>query len=175
MISKDTKEMILVLMACTVCVLSILLSVFIIEEKKDEIKIPETQEKPAETSQDILRHPRKLPEAPVDRVRKVFDAVCQVESNGNTRAYNASEDAKGIAQIRPIMVKDVNRIVRQEMFKHNDAWDKESSYKMFRIYVRHYYPNGTPEIWARAWNGGPRGPHKSSTERYGKKVIAVMN
>jgi hypothetical protein len=38
-------------------------------------------------------------------------AVIQVESRGNENAYCRKEDAVGCLQIRPIMVREVNRVL----------------------------------------------------------------
>ena len=40
------------------------------------------------------------------------EAVIQVESRGNDLAYNERENAVGCLQIRPIMVKEVNRVLK---------------------------------------------------------------
>ena len=47
-------------------------------------------------------------------------AIIQVESGGDTLAYNAKEDAVGCLQIRPIMVREVNRLVGKDSFTLDD-------------------------------------------------------
>jgi len=103
-----------------------------------------------------------------------FRAICIIESNGRFDAVGDKGAAVGIAQIHKILVDDVNRIQRKEHFVYSDRLSPEVSYKMFRIYVRHYAPNGGPEQWSRIWNGGPCGVKKSSTLRYWEKVHAEM-
>jgi len=101
---------------------------------------------------------------------QLWHAVCQVESGGNPKAHAKGEDARGIAQIRAIMVKDVNRILGHAKYTHDDAWDPVKSREMFDVYLDHYWPGGTAEECARAWNGGPRGPSKPATADYWRKV-----
>ena len=109
-----------------------------------------------------------------DELSRTWRAVCAVESGGNTLAYNDSEKAVGIAQIRPIMVADVNRFSTVK-YQHSDAWDPEKSYEIFRAYCLHYFPKGSSEQWARAWNGGPKGPGKSATLGYWRRVQFHMS
>ena len=107
------------------------------------------------------------------RLDRLFYAVSQVESGNDPEAHNKREDARGIIQIRSIMVRDVNRILGKDKYTHNDAWNKTKSKEMFRIYLMHYHKNGTDEDWAKSWNGVPRGPQKQSTEKYWKKVKKI--
>ena len=107
-------------------------------------------------------------------LRRTFWAVAFVESRCDPRAVNRSENAVGIAQIRPIMVCDANRIMGREKYTLADRLDVEKSWEMFRLYSRYYAPRGTPEIWARNWNGGPTGSKKKATAGYWQKVKAQM-
>jgi hypothetical protein len=107
-------------------------------------------------------------------------AVIQVESKGNDNAYCRKEDAVGCLQIRPIMVREVNRILKlnniQMRYTLNDRWRRVKSLEMFEIMAEEveccedltrleFY-----EIVARKWNGGHRGDKKRSTKKYWKKV-----
>ena len=111
----------------------------------------------------------------VQRVpQEIVLGIIQVESNGNDEAYNESEDAVGCLQIRPIMVREVNRILKMKgeeyRFKMKDRWDREKSLEMFWIWRDYHHPDSDYEIIARNWNGGPNGYKKKSTERYWEKV-----
>ena len=104
----------------------------------------------------------------------IISALIYVESRGNDSAYNDSENAAGCLQIRPIMVREVNRILkktgREERFDLDDRWDREKSLQMFNIWREYHHPNSTDEVIARNWNGGPNGFNKESTLKYWKKV-----
>ena len=104
----------------------------------------------------------------------VVIGMIQVESNGNDKAHNLSEDAVGCLQIRPIMVREVNRILKRQgedyRFKMKDRWDRERSLEMFWVWKDYHHPNSTNEVIARNWNGGPNGYKKKSTEKYWEKV-----
>lgn len=101
---------------------------------------------------------------------KTFVAICWVESRGDPRAVGDGGLAVGIAQIHPILVQDVNRILGRQRYTLADRSSVIKSWEMFRIYSRFYHPRGTPEQWARAWNGGPSGPRKPSTLKYWHRV-----
>ncbi len=104
----------------------------------------------------------------------IISALIYVESRGNDSAYNDSENAAGCLQIRPIMVREVNRILkktgREERFDLDDRWDRDKSLNMFNIWREYHHPNSTDEVIARNWNGGPNGFNKESTLKYWKKV-----
>lgn len=101
----------------------------------------------------------------------VWAAICMVESGGDPRAYCAREDAAGIAQIRPIMVADCNRIVGEEQWTLDDRWSPDESREMFLTFCRHYKLD-TPEKAARGWNG--INASEQATRGYWLKVKAKM-
>jgi hypothetical protein len=97
-----------------------------------------------------------------------------VESSGNPKAFNKKENACGCLQIRPIMLREVNQILRKQglekRFTKEDRWDCGKSKEMFYIWRNFYHENSSDEVIARNWNGGPRGYKKQSTEHYWHKV-----
>ena len=99
----------------------------------------------------------------------LVNAIIHVESRGDTLAHNIKENAVGVLQIRPIMVKEVNRILRFDKYTLQDRWDKQKSIEMFNV-IRQNTPNPTNEKIARNWNGGPNGYRKKSTLKYWQKV-----
>ncbi len=101
-------------------------------------------------------------------VAAVFAAVCSVESGGDANAYNAAEDAVGIAQIRRCVVRDLPG------WRMADRWNAVYSAAMFREYMAKWCKHGTAEEMARVWNGGPRGMRKAATKAYWQKVRARM-
>ena len=107
--------------------------------------------------------------APALVADSLLAAVIHVESRGDANAHNVGEDAVGVLQIRPIMVKEVNRILRFDKYTLQDRWDKQKSIEMFNV-IRQHTPNPTNEKIARNWNGGPNGYRKKSTLKYWQKV-----
>ncbi len=106
--------------------------------------------------------------------KTLVDALILVESAGNPKAFNKKEKACGCLQIRPIMLREVNRILRKQnedkRFTKEDRWDCGLSKEMFYIWCLHHHRNSSSEVIARNWNGGPRGYKKQSTEHYWHKV-----
>jgi len=96
-------------------------------------------------------------------------AIIQVESGGDTLAYNSKEDAVGCLQIRPIMVREVNRLLGKDSFKLKDRWSKAKSIQMFNI-LRSHLKGATDEEIARTWNGGYNGKNIPQTLQYWIKV-----
>ena len=129
----------------------------------------------------------KINSAPIEKPKKVvlkeetnniIEAMIIIESRGNSYAYNKVENAVGCLQIRPIMVREVNRILRKNgdtrRFKLKDRWDRDKSIQMFWIWRNHHHPKSTDEVIARNWNGGPNGYKKKSTEKYWEKVSSCL-
>ena len=112
-------------------------------------------------------------------------AVIYVESRGNDSAYNTKEDAVGCLQIRPIMVREVNRNLRKwnAPFRYtlDDRWDRQKSIDMFDIMAEEVEccldltQMEFFEIVARKWNGGGRGHLKESTLVYWERIKNQLN
>lgn len=110
----------------------------------------------------------------------LIDAIALVESSGNPKAHNVGEDAIGLLQIRPGVVKDLQQAGHK--YTLEDRWDPSKSREMFRLYIRLYAPKGAS--WAdvaRIWNGGPKGhlPQKNQERErklriYTRKVQLAM-
>lgn len=135
-------------------------------ERANNIGFRNLRIKPIETKR-VVRVPQK-----------VVIGMIKVESNGNDSAYNKSEEAVGCLQIRPIMVREVNRILKKQgkehRFKMKDRWDRNKSLDMFWVWKDYHHPNSEDEVIARNWNGGPNGYVKKSTEKYWEKVSSCL-
>ena len=59
----------------------------------------------------------------------LLNAVMAVESNFDTMAYNSKENAAGVLQIRPIMVREVNRLLGEDKYTLKDRWSKQKALK----------------------------------------------
>ena len=99
----------------------------------------------------------------------LIEAIIYVESRGDTLAHNVSENAVGCLQIRPIMLREVNRLLGYNKYKLADRWNKEKSIEMFNV-IKEHTTNPTNEKLARNWNGGWNGYKKQSTLKYWQKV-----
>ncbi len=111
------------------------------------------------------------------KTSKLVRALIQVESSGNDSCVGDKHmiiPSIGCLQIRPIMVREVNRILKiqqsNKRFKYKDRWSRNKSIEMFNIWKDHYHPESSDEVIARCWNGGPRGWEKKSTIKYWNKV-----
>jgi soluble lytic murein transglycosylase-like protein len=96
-------------------------------------------------------------------------AIIQVESGGDTLAYNSKEDAVGCLQIRPIMVREVNRLLGEDKYTLKDRWNKAKSIEMFNV-LRSHLKGASDEQIARTWNGGYNGKNIPETLQYWNKV-----
>lgn len=103
-------------------------------------------------------------------VHEILNAIEWVESRKETSAYNASEQANGCLQIRPIMLADYVRITGDRSIRHSDLIStgtsdiytaRKLSYKVAEAvldhYMRHIERKGY-EVYVKhlvfIWNGG---------------------
>ena len=105
----------------------------------------------------------------VRSIPNLIEAIIYVESRGDIKAHNISEDAVGCLQIRPIMLREVNRLLGYNKYKLADRWNKAKSIEMFNV-IKDHTTNPTNEKLARNWNGGWNGYKKQSTLKYWYKV-----
>ena len=113
----------------------------------------------------------------------LVSALIFVESRGNDSAIGdrhlVGNEAVGALQIRPIMVREVNRICKiigsPQRFTLKDRFDRDKSIHMFMIWKKFHHKNSDAEKIARNWNGGPKGYKVSRTEKYWLKVEKQLN
>jgi hypothetical protein len=96
----------------------------------------------------------------------ILAALMIVETGGDPAAWCAKERAAGILQIRPCVIADVNERYGTR-YAHADAFDPDKAAAICWLYlVRWCGTDASPEVYARTWNGGPRGRSKASTLTY---------
>lgn len=100
--------------------------------------------------------------------------IAWLESKFNDKALGRDNDT-GILQITPIMVKEYNRLEKNQIYKLSDCYNV---YNSFRIFMRVMKENKTlneSEMLAN-WNGGSNGkPTKSYNARYQKAKEDIKN
>ena len=104
----------------------------------------------------------------------VMDAIIQVESKGNPKAYNKNGDCAGILQITPGLVKQCNIWLKAKKSKKRytlaDRYDVKKSKEIFVMVQSYYNKSNNVEKAIRIWNGGP-GYTVRGTNGYLKKVM----
>ena len=103
----------------------------------------------------------------------LLSALIQIESGGNDQAKGCHGEL-GALQIRPILVRDVNRIMGTS-YTHAQVTNRETATFIANAYLSHYGRNLSDESLARLWQGGPRGAKKSSTRAYGRRVMRKLD
>ena len=102
----------------------------------------------------------------------LLSALIQIESDGNDLARGRHGEL-GALQIKPIMVRDVNRIMGTH-YVHAQVTNRTIAIFIAKSYFAHYGRNLSDESLARLWQGGPRGAKKSSTRAYGRRVMREL-
>lgn len=102
----------------------------------------------------------------------LLSALIQIESGGNDHAKGRHGEL-GALQIKPILVRDVNRIMGTH-YAHSQVTNRAVSTFIARSYLSHYGKNLSDESLARIWQGGPVGHKKSSTRAYARRVMREL-
>ena len=107
----------------------------------------------------------------------LIEALIQVESNGKEDCIGDKHliiPSVGVLQIRPIMVKEVNRILKKlgknQRYKNKNRYSRIKSIEMFNIWKDYHHKNDSDEVTSRCWNGGGSGYKKKATLHYWNKV-----
>ena len=123
----------------------------------------------------------KIEEPKIKQDLRLVNALIQVESSGNDSCIGDRHlivPSVGCLQIRPIMVKEVNRILGilgdNKRYKKEDRYSREKSIEMFLIWKDYHHKDHSDEVIARSWNGGPKGPLKKKTIHYWYKVQKAL-
>ena len=103
----------------------------------------------------------------------LLSALIQIESGGNDLARGRHGEL-GALQIKPILVRDVNRIMGTH-YAHNQMTNRAISTFIANAYLSHYGRNLSDEGLARIWQGGPSGHRKGSTRAYARRVMRALN
>jgi hypothetical protein len=102
----------------------------------------------------------------------LLSALIQVESGGNDHAKGRHGEL-GALQIKPILVRDVNRIMGTS-YAHQQVTNRAIASFIAKSYLAHYGKNLSDESLARIWQGGPKGHRKSSTRAYARRVMREL-
>lgn len=120
-------------------------------------------------------HDLRAPGNAVAGIDDLLDAIALVESNNRANAVGDGGSAVGAYQIRPIFLRDVNRILGWSKYELADRFDPEKSRAMARVYLNNYGARRTLIEMAHQYNGGPRGHLKRATEPFAVKIQAAMS
>lgn len=122
-----------------------------------------------------------LEEPKINKDLRLVNALIKVESNGKDSCIGDRHliiPSIGCLQIRPIMVREVNRILAilgdNTQYKKEDRYNREKSIEMFLIWKDYHHKDHSNEIISRSWNGGPKGPLRRSTIHYWYKVQKAL-
>lgn len=85
-------------------------------------------------------------------VSHLAHAFAIVESNDNPHAINRKEDAVGLLQIRPIMVKQANQIVGEDIYTLSDRHDSLTSIAIFHTVMSELNPTLDVDRAIDIWN-----------------------
>jgi len=114
-------------------------------------------------------------------LRIILPLLAIMESGGDPNAIGDGGAARGILQIHPVMVREVNRIVGEDRYTLADRVDPNASCAMASVYLNYWGPRRLRRakglsvedqvvLLGRLWNGGPNGHKKAATARYGRKL-----
>lgn len=104
-------------------------------------------------------------------LNRLITAIATVESELNEKAV--SSDCIGYLQIRPLLVKECNDILKKKDSKKrytlNDRFSKKKSIEMFYLIQEKFNPSHNIERALWVWNAGPYA--KKRPTKYINKVM----
>ena len=103
----------------------------------------------------------------------LLSALIQIESAGNDLALGRHGEL-GALQIKPILVRDVNRIMGTS-YAHAQVTNRATATFIAHAYLSHYGRNLSDESLARIWQGGPKALKRSSSRAYGRRVMRKLS
>jgi hypothetical protein len=103
----------------------------------------------------------------------LLSALIQIESHGNDLARGRHGEL-GALQIKPIMVRDANRLMGTH-YAHAQVTNRTISLFIAHAYLAHYGRNLSDESLARIWQGGPKALKRSSSRAYGKRAMRKLS
>ena len=106
-----------------------------------------------------------------DTLWAMAEAFAWVESKGNHMAYNEKEDAVGLLQIRPIMVREANRLLGEEAFTLADRWEPMESIDIFCTVMEHHNPKLDIDRAVDIWNPSCPSSYRLSVKQEFAKVL----
>lgn len=83
---------------------------------------------------------------------RLAHAFAMVESNDNPKAINHRENAVGLLQIRPIMIRQANMIVGEELYELSDRHDSLVSIAIFHTVMSELNPELDVDKAIDIWN-----------------------
>ena len=83
---------------------------------------------------------------------RLAHAFAVVESNDNPKAVNHRENAVGLLQIRPIMVRQANQIVGEDLYELSDREDSLVSLGIFHTVMSELNPTLDVDKAIEIWN-----------------------
>ena len=86
--------------------------------------------------------------------QKLQLAIIYTESEGNPLAIGKNQDL-GCMQITPIYVEEVNRILKDTIYHHTDAFCPKKSLEMFSVVQDYHNPNHDIDAAIRLHNRAP--------------------
>jgi hypothetical protein len=103
----------------------------------------------------------------------LLSALIQIESHGNDLARGRHGEL-GALQIKPILVRDVNRLMGTH-YAHAQVTNRTISLFIARAYLAHYGKHLSDESLARIWQGGPKAIKRSSSRAYGRRIMRKLS
>ena len=173
---KILKTYLLILMFVIAVLAKIMLNLYANDRKVKRLVQPKLQPKIIP-----IKSVTNLPDSAELNLSTIISKLIIIESNNNPNLVGDNGTAIGILQIRPICVKDINRL-NNTRFTHKDALDSLKSCLMAKLYLQNgidlylkkHNKFPTIEQIVRMWNGGIyKGYVYSSTKNYYNKYKKI--
>lgn len=103
------------------------------------------------------------------KVLKAIIAVEKPQTKEQAIAAKIRENAVGLLQLRPVAIREVNRILGKQVYYLSDRTDSIKSVEIFFIIQQFHNPEFNPQKAAYVWNMGSN--YRKATKEQWKKGL----
>lgn len=102
----------------------------------------------------------------IDTIFAMADAFAMQESRMTEDAVSECGTHVGCLQISPIMVREANRILGEELYSYDDRLDAGCSYGIFKVVMEHHNPELDIDKACKIWNKRHKKTYSDNIKTY---------
>lgn len=102
----------------------------------------------------------------IDTIFAMADAFAMQESRMTEDAVSECGTYVGCLQISPIMVREANRILGEELYSYDDRLDAGCSYGIFKVVMEHHNPELDIDKACKIWNKRHKKTYSDNIKTY---------
>lgn len=107
----------------------------------------------------------------IDTIFAMADAFAMQESRMTETATSPCGTYVGCLQISPVMVREANRVLGEELYSYDDRYDSGCSYGMFKAVMEHHNPTLNLDRAVDIWNKKAPESYRENVKNYYHTIL----